>query len=193
VPTAKQVYSPVWLQVQLYRSDGTIDATPPPDECAYFQASDFNQLNALADFHNAPENDSDAATYFLATGKQKKVAWPRTDGGFEMAKYDARQQITRWEKQLKVLKEKQRALVGQNVRIYDSDCDQYSWMLWLNPKTPDDWVKSRRAARLGMREKAAKEAAGDANAEVVGKDKAIEVWGKNPNPETAKDKEFNKD
>jgi len=95
-------------------------------------------LDTLADFHNALENDSDTATYFLATGKWKKVAWPKTNGGFEIAKYDARRWIKRWEKHLKVLKAKQRALVGQNVRIYNSDCDQYSWMLWLNPKIPDN-------------------------------------------------------
>jgi len=61
VLTAKEVYSPVWLQVQLHKSDGTIDATPLPDERPYFQAS-VNQLDTIADFHNAPENDSDAAT-----------------------------------------------------------------------------------------------------------------------------------
>jgi len=99
-------------------------------------------LDTLANFHNATKNDSNAATYFLATRKSKKVAWPRIDGGFEMAKYDAHQWIKRWEKYLKVLKAKQRALVGQNVRIYNSDCDQYSWILWLNPKTLDDWVRS---------------------------------------------------
>jgi len=44
-----------------------------------------------------------------------------------------------------------------------------------------------------MPEKAAREAARDTNVEVAGEDKAIEVWGKDPNPETAKDKEFNED
>jgi len=36
----------------------------------------------------------------------------------------------------------------------------------------DKWVRSRRAARLSIREKPAKEAAGDANAEVAGEEKA---------------------
>jgi len=35
-------------------------------------------------------------------------------------------------------------------------------------------VRSRRAARLGIREHAAKEAAGDANAEVAGEEKGRE-------------------
>jgi len=40
---------------------------------------------------------------------------------------------------------------------------------WLSE---DEWVRSRRAARLGIREKAAKEAVGDANVEVAGEEKA---------------------
>jgi hypothetical protein len=190
--TAKDTYSPVWMQVQIHKSDGTPDATPPPDERRYFEASVFKPLDPAVDFYYAPENDSDAAAYFLATGKRKKRAWPRTDGGFEMSKYDARRRKSRWTKSLTVFKTKQRALVGPNVRIYDSDDDEFQWMLWLNPKTPDEWVRSRRAARLAVKERDDKTEAGETaeNAERAGEVKAVAVWGKEPNPQTAKDLEY---
>ena len=189
--TAKKAYSPVWLQMQVHKKN-THNNTPPPDECPYFELEDFKPLDPMADYYNAPENDSDAAAYFLTTGKRKNLAWPRTDGGFEMGKYDARHRIKRLEKHLERLKTKQRANIHPNTIVYDSNSDEYGWMLWLNPKTPDEWVRSRRAARLGLVEKNAKMAAGidEDEAEEAGEDKALEVWGKDRNPRNGKDEEF---
>jgi len=126
--TAKEAYCPVWLQMQVHKKN-THDNTPPPDERPYFELEDFKPLDPMADYYNAPENDSDTATYFLATGKRKKLAWPRTDGGFEMGKYDARCRIKRLEKHLERLKTKQRANICPNTIVYDSDSDEYGWML----------------------------------------------------------------
>jgi len=53
-------------------------------------------------------------------------------------------------------------------------------MLWLNPKTPKEWVRSRRAARQGLAEKNAQIAAGidEEVGEDAGEAKALLVWGK---------------
>ncbi|KAF8417593.1 hypothetical protein EV426DRAFT_622692 [Tirmania nivea] len=191
----KANYSPLWLQIQLHRSDGTVDTTPPPDERPYFTADIFQHHDQKNDFYHAPEYDSDAATHFLSTGKRKKVAWPRADGRFEMAKYATRRRIKRLKKHLAKLKEKHRATVGPTKILYESDAPEYKWMLFLNPKTTDEWVSSRRAAKLGHQEKKAKMAEGmesDA-AETVGEEKAISIWGKQPNELTVKDLEFDTD
>jgi len=53
-------------------------------------------------------------------------------------------------------------------------------MLWLNPKTPKEWVRSRRAARPGLAEKNAQIAAGIDEVAVgnAGEAKALQGWGK---------------